>query len=90
MSLAEIRDYLGDLVERLVAALSGAAVDTQTASDVGGRLVASGFTGAQSLPLTFDVLGRALPTVARATVARGAGTEPTCDRIHLGAAQPCL
>jgi diguanylate cyclase (GGDEF)-like protein/PAS domain S-box-containing protein len=79
-SPSEIQD-LGDLVERLVAALSGAAVDTQTASDVGGRLVACGFTGAQSLPRTFDVLGKALPTVAHATVARGAGTEPTCDRI---------
>jgi diguanylate cyclase (GGDEF)-like protein/PAS domain S-box-containing protein len=76
MSLSEIRDYLGGLTERLVAALSGAAVDTQTASDVGGRLVAGGFTGAQSLPRTFDVLGKALPTVAR-----GAGTGPTCDRI---------
>jgi diguanylate cyclase (GGDEF)-like protein/PAS domain S-box-containing protein len=76
MSQSEVRDYLGDLAEQLVAALSGVAVDTQTASDVGGRLVAGGFTGAQSLPRTFDVLGKALPAAAR-----GGGTEPTCDRI---------
>jgi PAS domain S-box-containing protein/diguanylate cyclase (GGDEF)-like protein len=76
MPLAEIRDYLGDLAERLVAALSGAAVDTQTASDVGARLVAGGFTGAQSLSRTFDVLAKALPAAARA-----AGTQPSCDRI---------
>jgi diguanylate cyclase (GGDEF)-like protein/PAS domain S-box-containing protein len=76
MPLAEIRDYLGDLAERLLAALSGAAVDTQTASDVGARLVAGGFTGAQSLARTFDVLGEALPAAAR-----GVGTQPSCDRI---------
>jgi diguanylate cyclase (GGDEF)-like protein/PAS domain S-box-containing protein len=76
MPLAEIRDYLGDLAGRLLAALSGAAVDTQTASDVGARLVAGGFTGAQSLARTFDVLGESLPAAAR-----GAGTQPSCDRI---------
>jgi len=74
--LAEIRDYLGDLAERLVAALSGASVDTQTASDVGARLVAGGFTGAQSLSRTFEVLREALPAAAR-----GAGTQPSCDQI---------
>jgi hypothetical protein len=48
------------LSERLVAALTGSSVDTQAASEVGVRLVAAGFTGAQSLSATFDVLGRAL------------------------------
>ena len=59
-----------------VAALSGASVDTQTASDVGARLVAGGFTGAQSLSRTFEVLREALPAAAR-----GAGTQPSCDQI---------
>jgi len=74
--LAEIQDYLDGLAERLVAALSGAAVDTQTASDVGARLVARGFTGAQSLSRTFEVLGDTLPAAAR-----GAGTQPSCAQI---------
>ena len=74
--LAEIQDYLDDLAERLVAALSGAAVDTQSASDVGARLVAGGFTGAQSLSRTFEVLGDTLPAAAR-----GAGTQPSCAQI---------
>ena len=76
MPLAEIRDYLGDLAEQLVAALSGAAVDTQTASDVGARLVSGGFTGAQSLSRTFDALSEGLPAAARA-----AGMQPSCGRI---------
>ncbi|MGH3536536.1 MAG: diguanylate cyclase domain-containing protein, partial [Pseudonocardiaceae bacterium] len=76
MPLAEIRDYLGDLAERLVAGLSGASVDTQAASDVGARLVAGGFTGAQSLSRTFEVLREALPAAAR-----GAGIQPSCDQI---------
>lgn len=61
MSFPQARDYLRDLAEQLVAALSGPSVDTQAASQVGARLVAGGFTGAQSLSLTFDVLGRGLP-----------------------------
>jgi diguanylate cyclase (GGDEF)-like protein/PAS domain S-box-containing protein len=76
MPLAEIRDYLGDLAEQLVAALSGAAMDTQTASDVGARLVSGGFTGAQSLSRTFDALSEGLPAAARA-----AGMQPSCGRI---------
>jgi diguanylate cyclase (GGDEF)-like protein/PAS domain S-box-containing protein len=76
MPLSEAHAYLGELAERLVAALSGAAVDTQTASDVGGRLVAGGFTGPQSLSRTFDVLGKALPAAAR-----DAGAQASCDRI---------
>ncbi|MGH3425961.1 MAG: EAL domain-containing protein [Pseudonocardiaceae bacterium] len=64
MSLAQTRDYLRDLTERLVAALSGPSVDTQAASTVGARLVAGGFTGAQTLSRTFEVLGNALPALA--------------------------
>jgi diguanylate cyclase (GGDEF)-like protein/PAS domain S-box-containing protein len=63
MSVSDVRHYLRDLVERLVAALSGSSVDTQAASEVGARLVAAGFTGARSLSVTFDVVGRAFPAV---------------------------
>jgi diguanylate cyclase (GGDEF)-like protein/PAS domain S-box-containing protein len=80
MSFAEARDYLRDLAERLVAALSGPSVDTQAASDVGARLVAGGFTGAQCLSRTFDVLGRALPA-ATGGAATGKPLPPHCGRI---------
>ncbi|MGH3696343.1 MAG: hypothetical protein ACRDRX_20505, partial [Pseudonocardiaceae bacterium] len=64
MPTADLHGYLQDLTERLVAALSGPSVDTYAASEVGAALVASGFTGAQSLPRTFEVLGAALPAAA--------------------------
>ncbi|MBV8540702.1 MAG: EAL domain-containing protein [Pseudonocardiales bacterium] len=76
MSLAQTRDHLRDLTERLVAALSGPSVDTQAASTVGARLVEGGFTGAQTLSRTFEVLGAGLPAVAGP---RTAG--PLCGRI---------
>lgn len=76
MSFTEARDYLRDLAERLVAALAGPSVDTQAASHVGARLVAGGFTGAQSLSRTFTVLGRTLPAAVGGTVAG-----PPCGRI---------
>jgi len=76
MSLPNIQRYLRDLAERLVAALSGPAVDTQAASDVGARLVAAGFTGEQSLPRTIELLGRALPGAAVS-----AAIDPPCGRI---------
>ncbi len=76
MSLAEIRHYLHDLAERVVAAVSGPSVDIQAASDVGARLVAVGFTGAQTLPRTFDVLRRALPLAAGS-----AASDLPCGRI---------
>jgi diguanylate cyclase (GGDEF)-like protein len=79
MSLAEARDYLRDLAEALVAALAGASVDTHAASQVGARLVAGGFTGTQSLSRTFQVLGRALPTVAGST----AGKTPCARTIEV-------
>ena len=59
MSLAEIRRYLHDLTERLVGALSGPAVDTRAAADVGARLVVRDFTGPHSLSRTVEVLARA-------------------------------
>jgi len=96
MSPAEVHDYLRDLIERLVAALSspsvdtqagpsvdtqaGPSVDTQAASDVGARLVAAGFIGAQTLSRTFEVLGKALPPVA-AGAATGKPVPPSCGRI---------
>jgi PAS domain S-box-containing protein len=76
MSLPNIQRYLRDLTERLAAALSGPAVDTQAASDVGARLVAAGFTGEQSLPRTVELLGRALPGAAGSTAA-----DLPCGRI---------
>ncbi|MGH3870194.1 MAG: putative bifunctional diguanylate cyclase/phosphodiesterase [Pseudonocardiaceae bacterium] len=74
MPLPAIQKYLGDLAEQLVAGLSGATVDTQSASDVGARLVTAGLTGAQSLPRTVEFLGRALPDAL-------GRTDTGCDRI---------
>jgi diguanylate cyclase (GGDEF)-like protein/PAS domain S-box-containing protein len=76
MSLAQARDYLRDLAERLVAALSGPSVDTQAASHVGARLVDGGFTGTQSLSRTFEVLSRGLPVAAGSAAA-----DSHCGRI---------
>ncbi|MGH3979610.1 MAG: putative bifunctional diguanylate cyclase/phosphodiesterase [Pseudonocardiaceae bacterium] len=61
MSLADTRRYLRDLVQRLVAALSGPTVDTRAASEVGARLVAGNFAGPHSLSRTVEVLARRLP-----------------------------
>lgn len=72
----EALDCLLDLTERLVAALSGDSVDTDAAYEVGARLVAAGYTGAQSLARTFSVLGNALP----ATV-DDSRTDPPCGPI---------
>jgi PAS domain S-box-containing protein/diguanylate cyclase (GGDEF)-like protein len=63
MSGSEVVDYVQDLTECLVAALSGPSVNTGAAHQVGARLVAAGFTGTQSLSRTFEVLGTALPAV---------------------------
>jgi diguanylate cyclase (GGDEF)-like protein/PAS domain S-box-containing protein len=76
MAFSDVVTSLQDLTERLLGALSGLSVDTRTASDVGARLVAMGFTGAQSLSQTFDVLGRTL----RAAFGRAA-PQPSCSRI---------
>jgi len=83
MSVAQARDYLRDPAERLVAALSDPSVDTQVAFDVGSRLVARGFTGAQSLSRTFDVLGAALPAAAGLVAANSAGKaqKSSCGRL---------
>jgi diguanylate cyclase (GGDEF)-like protein/PAS domain S-box-containing protein len=64
MPVTEVVDYLEDLTRRLVAALSGGSVDIGAAYEAGARLVTAGFTGVQSLPQTFDVLGKALPALA--------------------------
>ena len=76
MSLPDILRCLGDLTERLVAALSGPQVDTQAASDVGTRLVAVGFTGPRSLSRTIEFLGKALPEAAD-----GSAADLPCGRI---------
>lgn len=76
MSPAEIRHYLHDLAECLVAALSGPAVDARAASDVGARLVARDFTGPRSLSRTVEVLARALPATAASAAA-----DPSADRM---------
>ncbi|MGH3903538.1 MAG: putative bifunctional diguanylate cyclase/phosphodiesterase [Pseudonocardiaceae bacterium] len=76
MSGNEIQEYLADLVERLVAALAGPAVDTQVASEVGARLVTANFTGKQSLPRTVEVLARTLPVAAA-----NAAVELPCGRL---------
>ncbi len=61
MSSADIRSYLHDLVQRLVAVLSGPSVGNQDASEVGVELVTAGFTGPQSLSRTVELLARRLP-----------------------------
>ena len=76
MSSAETRRYLHDLTERLVGALSGPAVDTRAASDVGARLVVRDFTGPHSLSRTVEVLARALPATAGSAAAI-----PPVDRV---------
>ena len=73
---SEIQKALREPTERLITALSGPGVDTQAAADVGGQLVAEGFTGPQTLPRTFEVLGAALRGV---TGAEAFGSP--CDRI---------
>lgn len=73
---SEVHKALQGLTERLITALSGPGVDTQAAADVGGQLVAQGFTGPQTLTRTFEVLGTAL----RGVTGAGAAGSP-CDRI---------
>ncbi len=72
MSPVDIRNDLHELVRRLVAALSGVEVDTDAAADVGARLVATGFTGPQSLSRTVELLAARLP---------GAAGVPLADRV---------
>jgi PAS domain S-box-containing protein len=76
MPATQVRALLENFTERLVVALSGPAVDTQAASEVGARLVDAGFIGAHSLPRTFEVLGTALPAAVR-----GAAMDVSCGRI---------
>lgn len=64
MSSEQIHEFLGELADRLVAALSEAAVDTASASEVGTALVSADFTGERSLPRTVEVLARTLPSIA--------------------------
>src|SRR5918912_3222427 len=71
MAFSDLLTSLQGLTERLLGALSGPSVDTRTASDVGARLVAMGFTDAHSLSQTFGVLGRTLR----------AAPQPSCSRI---------
>jgi diguanylate cyclase (GGDEF)-like protein/PAS domain S-box-containing protein len=76
LSISEIHGALKEPTERLIAVLSGESVDARAAADVGGQLVAQGFTGAQTLPRSFEVLGKAL----RGAVAVTAPESP-CDRV---------
>ncbi|MGH3673814.1 MAG: diguanylate cyclase domain-containing protein, partial [Pseudonocardiaceae bacterium] len=73
---SDIHNVLQEPTERLIAALSGPCVDTQAAADVGGQLIAEGFTGPQTLPRTFEVLGTAL----RGVPGEGESGSP-CDRV---------
>jgi PAS domain S-box-containing protein/diguanylate cyclase (GGDEF)-like protein len=86
MSTPETQAYLQNLTERLVGALSGPAVDTWAASDVGARLVNGGFTGAQTLPQTFEILGTALPAAASGAMHTTASGETNEDAV---ARPPC-
>lgn len=76
MPTGEVLDYVEDLTQRLLAALSDTPVNTGAAYEVGARLVTAGFTGAESLARTFDVLGKALPAAAGDTAA-----DAPCGRI---------
>lgn len=64
MSPQETYDFLGGLTDKLVAALADSTVDTETASDVGARLVSADFTGERSLTRTVEVLAGNLPVIA--------------------------
>ncbi|MGH4011003.1 MAG: putative bifunctional diguanylate cyclase/phosphodiesterase [Pseudonocardiaceae bacterium] len=57
----EIEAFLRDLLHRLIDALGPAEFSAQPAVEVGSRLVAGGFTGAQSLGATVEILTHALP-----------------------------
>jgi diguanylate cyclase (GGDEF)-like protein/PAS domain S-box-containing protein len=76
LSLSEMHGVLQEPTERLIAALSGPCVETQAAADVGGQLVAQGLSGAQTLPRTFEVLGKALRSAVAVTA-----PESPCDRV---------
>ena len=76
MSPADTHSYLGDLVQRLEAALSGSVVDLQAISEVGARLVAEDFTGPRSLSRTVEVLAGGLPRTLLDTA-----TPPPTNRI---------
>lgn len=76
LSVSEVHGVLQVLTERLIAALAGPGVQAQAAADVGGQLVAEGFTGAQTLPRTFEVLGKALRSALAV-----AGRKSSCDQI---------
>ncbi|MGH3775096.1 MAG: putative bifunctional diguanylate cyclase/phosphodiesterase [Pseudonocardiaceae bacterium] len=52
--------FLRDLLDRLIDALGQAEFCSQPAVEVGSRLVGRGFTGAQSLGATVEILGQAL------------------------------
>ena len=75
-SISEIQSVLQEPTERLIAALSGMYVEAQAAADVGGQLVAARFTGAQTLPRTFEVLGKALRNAVPVTAAQS-----SCDQV---------
>ncbi|MPZ66344.1 MAG: EAL domain-containing protein [Pseudonocardiaceae bacterium] len=69
MSPADAQGQLRELAHRLVAALPGAEVDTDAASDAGARLVAMGFTGPPSLSRTVELLAARLPGAAEVPLA---------------------
>lgn len=75
-SISEIQSVLHEPTERLIAALSGSYVEAQAAADVGGQLVAARFTGAQTLPRTFEVLGKALRNAVPVTA-----PQSSCDQV---------
>lgn len=76
LPVSEVCGVLQELTDRLIAALSGSHVQAQVAANVGGQLVAQGFTGAQTLPRTFEVLGKALRSAVVVTA-----PESPCDRV---------
>ncbi|MGH4024458.1 MAG: putative bifunctional diguanylate cyclase/phosphodiesterase [Pseudonocardiaceae bacterium] len=61
LSRQEIDDILRGLLDCLIDTLGRAEFSPRPATDVGTRLVATGFTGEESLGVTVEVLGPALP-----------------------------
>ncbi|MER5390907.1 EAL domain-containing protein [Saccharopolyspora sp. NPDC002686] len=60
LSRATVEEVLGELVDRIVAALDDPSTLAETGRDVGARLVEMHATGESSLPLSLDLLREAL------------------------------
>ncbi|MGH3767839.1 MAG: EAL domain-containing protein [Pseudonocardiaceae bacterium] len=75
MSGDELEQLLTRLINRLVAAVSAAAMDEQVAIEVGAELVAHDLTGSSSISRSIEVLGDGLPRLAELHSVPGYGVD---------------